>query len=182
MAKKTTRTSSAADTHDQDALALLAADHETVRELLSELERTTERDAARRTELLLKIGVEVRVHARIEEEIFYPAFKHAAESSADEKLFFEAADEHGIVDLVLPALEGLDPSLVAFGARAKVLKDLIEHHVEEEEAGMFHKATVLLGNELEALGATMQARKLELLKELADRHLRGLHIAGRRGW
>jgi hemerythrin-like domain-containing protein len=153
-----------------DAIALLTSDHETVRELLSQLEETTDRGTKKRMDLLQKLGVEIRVHARIEEEIFYPAYKAATKSKEDAKLFFEAAEEHGLVDIVLPALEDTDPTTEPFGAKAKVLKDLIEHHAEEEESEMFPKAKKLLGKErLKELGAEMEARKEELTAELSER-------------
>lgn len=154
----------------QDAIALLTQDHETVRGLLTQLEETTDRGAKKRAELLAKVALEIRVHARIEEEIFYPAYKEAAKSKEDVKLYFEAAEEHGLVDIVLPALEATEPTDETFGAKSKVLKDLIEHHAEEEETEMFPKAKRLLGKEtLTELGAQLAARKEELQAELGAR-------------
>lgn len=151
-------------TKSQDALALLKRDHGTVRALLSQLAETTTRGTTKRSELLAKIAQEVRVHAQIEEEIFYPAYEAAAEKQDDRKLFFEAVEEHGLVDVVLPALEATDPGDEEFGARAKVLKDLIEHHAEEEEEEMFPKAKKLMGKErLAELGEELAIRKEELL-------------------
>ena len=156
-------------TKSKDAIALLTNDHETVRGLLSQMEDTTSRGATKRTALLAKISKEVRIHAQIEEEIFYPAYKEAAKSQEEEQLFFEAADEHGLVKIVLPALEKMDPSTVEFGAKAKVLKDLIEHHAEEEEEEMFPKARKLLGKaRLQELGDQLAARKQELKGEVAQ--------------
>jgi hemerythrin-like domain-containing protein len=153
----------------KDAIALLTADHETVRGLLSQMEETTARGSAKRTTLLAKIAKEVRIHAQIEEEIFYPAYKEAAKTQEEEQLFFEAADEHGLVKIVLPALEKMDPATVEFGAKAKVLKDLIEHHAEEEEEEMFPKAKKLLGKaRLQELGERLEARKEELSGKSGD--------------
>src|SRR5213075_1804099 len=127
----------------EDAIALLTSDHETVRDLLAQMDDTTTRGTKKRAELLTKIAREVRIHSRIEEEIFYPAYKDAAKSQEDRKLFFEAKEEHGIVDMVLPALEETDPVSDQFAAKAKVLKDLIEHHADEEEDEMFPRAKKL---------------------------------------
>jgi hemerythrin-like domain-containing protein len=152
-------------------LALLEADHETVRNLLEQLEETTSRGERKRADLLAKIGSEVRIHAQIEEEIFYPAYEEAAKSHEDRKLFFEATEEHGLVDIVLPALEETEPSTEEFGAKAKVLKDLIEHHAEEEEGEMFARAKKLLGKaRLLELGESLRARRSELER---DRDMRG---------
>lgn len=160
----TTKKTSSKDESAPNAIELLKADHKTVRELLSDLEETTDRGVKKREDLLAKISAEVQAHATIEEEIFYPAFHEAAETKEQTKLFFEATEEHALVHIVLPALEETDPSAEEFGAKAKVLKDLIEHHAEEEEEQMFPAAKRLLGREkLVELGAQMQARKEELL-------------------
>lgn len=148
-----------------DAIALLKTDHKKVRALLETLDRT---DApARRTNLLRQIEVEVKAHATIEEEIFYPAFKRKAEESEQVEMFFEAKEEHGLVDIMLPKTKQSNPSSEQFAARAKVLKDLIVHHAKEEEKEMFKAAKQLFDrDELKALGAQMQRRKRELVREL----------------
>ena len=117
-----------------DAIALLKQDHKAVKALLTELADTTNRAQKTRTELLQKIATEIKVHAAIEEEIFYPAFKAAGEKADDGKMFFEALEEHRAAgDLVLPDLLKTDVQSDQFGGRAKVLKELIEHHADEEE-------------------------------------------------
>jgi hemerythrin superfamily protein len=144
-----------------DAIALLKADHEKVRGLLSQLEKAQQ--AARRLDLLAKIAGEVDVHATIEEEIFYPAFREAAEKKDDLKLFFEAHAEHNVVKIVIPDIQREDAATPKFAGKAKVLKDLIEHHAEEEEKEMFPRARKLLSkDELVELGQRLQARKGEL--------------------
>lgn len=146
-----------------DAIELLTTDHENVRSLLADLGDTTPAQVTKRADLVQRVAREVRVHARIEEEIFYPAYRAAAQTKDDVKLFFEAKEEHGVVDVVLPGLESEDPSSEAFPAKVKVLKDLIEHHAEEEEDQMFPRALKLLGKErLVQLGAEMEARRKAL--------------------
>jgi hemerythrin-like domain-containing protein len=156
----------AAGAASKDAIGLIKKDHGTVRELLSDLEETTARSAKKRIDLLERLALEVRVHAQIEEEIFYPAFHDAAKTKEDEKLFHEAAEEHAIVHEKLPVLESTDPATELFSARAKVMKDLIEHHAEEEEKEILPRAKELLGrDELVELGQRMQDRKEELLAD-----------------
>ena len=144
-----------------DAIALLKEDHQKVRKLLGELAETTSRAAKTRTELLEKIAQELKVHAAIEEEIFYPAFRKAGEQADDEKMYFEALEEHRAgIGLVLPDLLKTEVQSDQFGGRAKVLKELIEHHADEEEKEMFPRARALLGKDaLVELGERMQARK-----------------------
>ena len=144
-----------------DAIALLKEDHQKVRKLLGELAETTSRAAKTRTELLEKIAQELKVHAAIEEEIFYPAFRKAGEKADDEKMYFEALEEHRAgIGLVLPDLLKTEVQSDQFGGRAKVLKELIEHHADEEEKEMFPRARALLDKDaLVELGERMQARK-----------------------
>jgi hemerythrin-like domain-containing protein len=150
-----------------NAIELLKKDHEKVRGLLGELAETTNRASKGRPELLRKIALELKVHTKIEEEIFYPAFREAGEKSDDEKMFFEAMEEHRAAgDLVLPDLLATEVETDQFGGRAKVLKELVEHHADEEEKEMFPRARELLGLEaLRELGERMQARKQELMAD-----------------
>jgi hemerythrin-like domain-containing protein len=148
------------------AIELLEADHEKVRELLSQLVESTSRAEKKRRELLAKIEQELHVHTHIEEEIFYPAFK-AAGNSEHKKMYFEAMEEHRAVDeLVLPDLKKTDPTSEKFSGRAKVLKELIEHHADEEEDEMFKLARKSMSREeLQELGEKMEARKQEMQKQ-----------------
>ena len=148
-----------------DAITLLKDDHKKVKALLAELAETTNRGEKTRTELLAKIAKELKAHTTIEEEIFYPAFKQAGEKSDDAKMFFEAMEEHRAAgDLVLPDLLKTNVTSDQFGGRAKVLKELVEHHADEEEKEMFPRAKTLLGKDaLAELGERMAARKQELM-------------------
>lgn len=150
-----------------NAIQLLKKDHVTLRGLLTELEATTARAQKKRVELLAKVNRELKTHSRIEEEIFYPAFKNAGKKGDDAKMFFEATEEHRAAgDLVLPDLLSTDPSSENFSGRAKVLKELIEHHAKEEEKEMFPRAKQLLSkDQLDSLGEQMSARKAQLLAE-----------------
>jgi hemerythrin-like domain-containing protein len=143
-----------------DAIALLKQDHDKVKELLSSMENAT---GARRAKLLGQIEQELKVHTQIEEEIFYPAYRDAARKKDDQKLYYEAMQEHHVVDLVLPEA-GEGESNEELKAKAKVLKELVEHHIEEEQDEMFPRARKLLDREeLRELGARMQERKGELM-------------------
>lgn len=149
-----------------DAITLLKDDHVTLRALLGELEKSTTRAPKKRTTLLTKIVANLKAHTSIEEEIFYPAFKEAGMKSDDDKMYFEALEEHRAAgDLVLPDLLDTAPASDEFSGRAKVLKELVEHHAGEEEKDMFPRAKKLLTKaELAELGARMQERKRELLR------------------
>src|SRR5436853_5963076 len=148
-----------------NAIALLKSDHATVKRLLRELDGTTERATKERKRLVDKIEEELKIHSQIEEELFYPTFKKAAEDTEAEDLFYEATEEHHVVDMVLPELKSTNPKTPEFGAKAKVLRELVEHHAQEEETQMFTKARQLLNDQqLRILGDEMQARKESLQK------------------
>jgi hypothetical protein len=150
------------------AIQLLKTDHTGVRKLLKELDDTTERAGKARAQLLTRIAKELRAHGTIEEDIFYPALRAAAQQEQDTEVLTmvaEAYEEHrAAVQLVLVDLERTNPTSIQFSGRAKVLKELVEHHAKEEEREMFKEARRLLENsELAALGARMEERKAALL-------------------
>jgi Uncharacterized conserved protein len=164
-----TRARSTSRRSKNDAISLLKRDHAAVRQLLKRFEQTTEGATELRETLLSELETEIKLHSRIEEEIFYPAFKEAA-GNADENLYFEAIEEHGLVDVVIPQLKRTAVSSEKFAAKAKVLKDLVEHHAEEEEAAMFPRARqVISASQLRLLGSQMQARKEELKAGMLER-------------
>ena len=143
-----------------NAIALLKSDHVAVRKLLRELEGTTERGIKARERLVADIEREIKIHSQIEEELFYPTFKKAAEDTKSEELFYEATEEHHVVDMVLPELKSTSAKAPEFAAKAKVLKELVEHHAQEEETQMFVQARRLLDEQqLRVLGEEMQKRK-----------------------
>ncbi len=132
---------------ESNAITLLKADHQRVRRLLAELEQATGKASARREKLLATIEQELQIHTQIEEDVFYPAFFDAARRADDKELYYEAVEEHHVVDLVLPEIKETDPASDKFAAKAKVLKDLVEHHAAEEEAEMFPRARKLMTHE-----------------------------------
>lgn len=146
-----------------DILSRLRADHKTVKELLDKLEKTTERGSSTRKKLLARISTELEAHTEAEEATFYQAFHDLAKKKDDEEMFYEANEEHHVVDMVLPELRDTDPSTPQFGAKAKVLKELVEHHIEEEEKEMFKRARALFSkDELVEIGDRFAAKKKQL--------------------
>ena len=147
-----------------DALALLKADHTKVKKLLSELESTTERGIKTREELFATIKGEMMVHEAIEEEIFYPELKSHPKAK---EIVLEGYEEHNVVDKLMGELEALPVDDETWGPKAKVMKENIEHHIEEEEGEMFSKARQVFDRtELEDLGERMEQRKQSASREL----------------
>lgn len=151
----------------KDAIKLLKTDHEKVKKLLKELTDTTTRAEKKRPQLLEEIEQELKIHTHLEEKIFYPAFKKAGNSN-HEQLYFEAFEEHRVVsELVLPDLKKTDPTSEKFSGRAKILKELIEHHADEEENDMFKKAKKSLSaDQLKELGERMNQCKEEIQNKI----------------
>jgi hemerythrin-like domain-containing protein len=142
------------------AITMLKSDHVTIKRLMKELNETTERAVKQREALVQEIEMVVKMHAQIEEEVFYPAFKTRTRKTEAEDMFYEAAEEHHVVDMVLPALKAANPKSKEFTAKAKVLKELLEHHIREEETEMFaHARKVFTEEQLREIGDMMQARK-----------------------
>jgi hemerythrin superfamily protein len=147
-----------------DAIALLKADHQKVKKLLNELESTTERGVKTRQELFATIKGELTLHEIVEEEIFYPELKAHPRAKG---IVLEAYEEHHVVDTLMGELEGLDVTDERWGAKALVMKENIEHHIEEEEGEMFrHARQVFDDDELEDLGSRMEGRKQSAGREL----------------
>ena len=146
-----------------NALTLLKTDHDKVKKLLAELETTTDRGVKSRTELFATIKGELMVHETIEEEIFYPALLEKAKTH---DITLEGYQEHHVVDLLMGELEQLDVADETWGAKATVMQENIEHHIEEEEGEMFQKTRQVFDEaELEELGERMQARKESASRE-----------------
>ena len=136
-----------------NAISLLTDDHARVKKMLAEGEATTERGVKTRTELFETLKAEMLLHERIEEEIFYPALK--AHPKAKD-IVLEGYEEHHVVDEIMGELEVTDVADEQWGAKFKVMKENIEHHIEEEEGQMFKTARqVFEADELEQLGARM---------------------------
>jgi hemerythrin superfamily protein len=147
-------------------MMLLKKDHQKVKAMLTELSETTERAVVKRTELRQQIFQEITIHTMLEEEIFYPALHNAAKKRDDEKLFFEATEEHRAAKSVLADLMQSDPATLTFAGRAKVLKELIFHHAKEEESDMFPVAQKLIpAEEHKALADQMIERKAALVAQ-----------------
>lgn len=146
-----------------DALRLLKEDHDKVKKMLDELESTTERGVKTREQLFTKVRQELEVHETIEEQIFYPALKDHPKTK---EIALEAYEEHHVVDTVMAEIEGLAYDDEKWGAKFAVMKENLEHHIEEEEGEMFKQAKQVFDeDELTQLGERMMARKQELMQQ-----------------
>ena len=144
-----------------DAITLLKADHRQVEDWFEQFEKADDDD--RKQELATQICNALKVHAMIEEEIFYPAFLEATEET---DIHHEAEVEHEGAKRLIAEIEEITPDDDYFDPKVKVLSEMIKHHVKEEEKsdGMFSKARES-DMDLDALGEQLAARKAELEDE-----------------
>lgn len=148
--------------NEDDPIALLESDHRQFEALFKEGEDTTERAIKGRTDVLEKLTKGLTVHEAIEEKLLYPALEPHAEAH---DLVLESTQEHHVGDVLIKELHELAKDDEMWGAKFKVLKENIEHHITEEERKMFPIARgVLAREELLALGARMRALKADLEK------------------
>jgi hemerythrin-like domain-containing protein len=146
-----------------NAFQLLKEDHQKVSGIFQQLEPTTERAEKTRTELFAKLNEELSIHARIEETIFYPSIKQAAETR---EIVLEGFEEHHVIKTLLRELEAMPVDTEQWAAKCKVLQENVEHHVEEEEGEMFQKARqVLSEDEIDQLGTRMEELKTQLKQQ-----------------
>ena len=143
--------------NENDPFLLLEADHRRFEQLLKQGEETTSRAVKRRNEILDTLSDTLNLHELIEEKVLYPALKEHPETRA---IVLEGFEEHHVADVVVAELHKLAKNNDQWGAKFKVLKESIEHHIQEEEGNMFRVArTILSREELDALGARMRAMK-----------------------
>jgi Hemerythrin HHE cation binding domain len=142
-----------------NAFELLKKDHEKVSALFKQIEASE----TNKTGLFAQLKNELDVHAHIEETIFYPVLEENAETR---EITLEAYEEHNVVKELLAELESYGTPDEEWDAKLTVLKENVEHHVEEEEGEMFDKAAdVLSQDQVEKLGDQMAAEKQQLMGE-----------------
>jgi len=140
-----------------NAIDLLKDDHDNVKELFSKFEKS--KNAAARKKIVKQALTELKAHAAIEEEIFYPAVrKHVGKD-----LMNEADEEHHVAKLLVAELDDMQGRGDHFDAKFTVLAENVRHHIKEEENEMLPKAQELK-MDFDKLGKTMLARKQQLLK------------------
>jgi hemerythrin superfamily protein len=149
-----------------DAIQLLTQDHREVKALFQEYQKLVDHEAEEqeRSELALQICAMLTVHARVEEEIFYPA---AQASIKEPTLVDEASVEHESAKALIAEIEASTPSAPLFDATVKVLGEYVDHHVKEEEGQLFPQAR-RAKLDLVALAAQISNRKTELASEIEE--------------
>ncbi len=143
------------------AIDLLEQDHREVEEWFDEYDELKE-DDARKAELAQKICLALKVHAQIEEEIFYP---QAREATKDNDLIDEAVVEHATVKNLIAEIESMEVGEDLYDAKIRVLGEMVKQHIKEEEEELFPELEPAK-IDLEAFGKELAERKEELMAEM----------------
>jgi len=146
----------------QDPFELLKSQHQEVDSLFNEFDHTGKGAARGRKQIIEEIYQKLTCHAKMEEIIFYPQAK-----KADEDLTLEATEEHGMVKILLGQVRTMTPTDKTLIAKMKVLKEMVQHHVKEEENEMFEKMRAKFSKaQLETLGVQMKEEFDRLLERM----------------
>jgi hemerythrin-like domain-containing protein len=143
----------------EDAIAMLKADHQKVRDLFQQYATALDRETKRSVATL--VFVELETHAQLEENIFYPAVNE--ETDEGPELVKEAMQEHETMKALIQELRDLGPDAQAFDTKFQELIRNVEHHIDEEESQMFPLAEEELEAYLQDLKDEMQELKAQLL-------------------
>ncbi|MDZ7953935.1 hemerythrin domain-containing protein [Nostoc sp. DedQUE09] len=150
-----------AKTKATDILSLIEAEHRQVEKLFAEAEKAK---GAKLVEQFNQIYIELILHARTEELVFYPALREYEET---EQYIEEAEEEHEEVSVILEEIKGLKPTKPEFKEKMSELKEILEHHVEEEESEIFNAVRECMSDqELTELGQEFQETKAKLVSNV----------------
>ena len=146
----------------RSAFDVLEEDHREVEEWFDEYDELKDSDEDRKAQLAEKICLALKVHAQIEEEIFYP---RAREATKDDDLIDEAIVEHATVKNLIGEIEEMDAGEELYDAKIRVLGEMVKQHIKEEEEELFPElqSTKM---DLDAVGKELAERKQELMAEM----------------
>jgi len=144
----------------RNAVAMLKSDHQTVKELFDRFEKTS--DSSAKAHIVTQALTELKIHATVEEELFYPALRQ--EINDEEGIMDEADEEHHVAKILIAELEKMTGDEEHWEAKFTVLAESVRHHIKEEEGKMFRQAKE---TEIDfvALGEQMAQLKEQLLQQ-----------------
>jgi len=143
-----------------DILDVLTSDHEKVKKILEQMQETSTKASKRRETLLESLSANLVPHMYAEEHYFYQIL---LDEGAEKEPIYQAFEEHRAANMVLSDLSEAPLDDPRWSARTKVLKELVEHHIEEEESTVFDLARSIMDEDR----ATEAARKFKELRKEA---------------
>lgn len=148
----------------ENIFELLQKDHEKVKDLFHEYEKA--QSSHKKQTIADEVFQELTIHAQVEEEIFYPAVATEADAKGHE-LVDEAFQEHHVIKILIAELQALEAGDDVFEAKFKVLRENVEHHIEEEENELFPNAKKSFAeDEAEEIGEEVEDRKEDLMMQM----------------
>ena len=148
-----------------NALEMLKQDHREVEMLFKEFEKLEQDGEGAVEQVIATACTELKIHDKLETEVFYPAVRERAQNEEVEDLLNEAEVEHTSVRTLIETIEGMSPSDEKRNAHFTVLMEYVKHHVKEEEKEMFPKLKQL-DIDFQQLGQELKERKAELMGEM----------------
>jgi hemerythrin-like domain-containing protein len=146
----------------QDLFELIKKDHRELEEILNQLKETSDRSFKKREDLFMQLKQEIVPHMRAEEKAFYSVLQKNNETKEDA---MEAMEEHHAAELVMNELDKMSKQEEFWHAKLSVFKEIIEHHIEEEEGKVFQDAEqVISENQMETILENFKSEK-ERVKE-----------------
>lgn len=140
------------------------ADHDALRRVMEKIDKTRGKETKKRTELLAEMKSLLLLHSRAEEEVVY---KRAVKNASLREHILEAREEHEQAERILGELEALDPDAERWEAKFSVLREMIEHHMEEEEDELLPQAAQDFSEEeIDSLGDELDEKENELRAKL----------------
>ena len=146
-----------------DATQILAKDHRLVERIIEKFDKLEDGDTEKKEQLVREACNELKVHAIVEEEIFYPSVRRALDEG---DIIDEAQVEHEVVKQLIAELEEMTADDDLYDAKFTVLGEYVKHHVTEEEGELFPMAK-RAKVDMEELGEQIRQRKEELLAQMA---------------
>lgn len=140
----------------EDAINILKADHNTVRQLFKDFENA--KSKKQRVTIAGKVIKELQIHAAIEENIFYPTVRKELD---DKEIMNESDEEHHVAKLLIAELSQMTGDEEHYEAKFNVLAENIKHHIKEEEGQMFPQARST-DVDMDELGHKLLAKKKQL--------------------
>lgn len=146
----------------QDLFELIKKDHRELEEILNQLKETSDRSFKKREDLFMQLKQEIVPHMRAEEKAFYSVLQKSNEAKEDA---MEAMEEHHAAELVMNELDKMSKQEEFWHAKLSVFKEIIEHHIEEEEGKVFQDTEqVISENQMETILENFKSEK-ERVKE-----------------
>lgn len=146
----------------------LKNDHVKIKGLLKDIDALGDSKPAQRQKLFMDLKAFLTAHAKTEESIFY---RRLEDHTPAEPLAREGEVEHGVAERLMKTLSTLEPDNAYWLANFAVLKEAVEHHIDEEEKELFAKAKKAVDDkEAELMGEKMEAKRRQRYEQEIDKN------------